>query len=260
MTTNGSVLSRRDASLPGSISAGSLSNVTWLGNIDEPWRTGNVSNTSYATIDAQLFRSGIATLGGGDIVVKSGANISDLFAIATDSMVTANATPATGAATRVLMTFGSGNVSLSAGADILGGRVDVASGEANVIAGRDIASAGMISALAVGGNKSSFNNLLTLRISDATANISAGGDIAMQGVASLGPVDFATGTSTAANNALNARGLYSERSALNVVSDGSITVANFDDSLLTSSNAANQFDQECRLPPAPSLRRHSRAT
>ncbi|MEJ1970169.1 MAG: filamentous hemagglutinin family protein [Rhizomicrobium sp.] len=229
VTAGGDVLGRRDAGV-GAALADHLSSAAWAGGSDEPWRTGAVGGNTWARIDPQLYRSGVGALGGGDIAIRAGGDVSDLTVTATDSLTTANVTGG-GNATKALMTFGRGDVNIVAGRDILGGLVDVASGAGFIAANGGILSAGINPIPTALG----LNNLLRLHLSDATIDIASGGAIAIQGVSALGPMQAATTSvnSAAALSNLNAAAFYSQNAALSIVADGTVTVPNKDDSLLT---------------------------
>ncbi|WP_213737826.1 filamentous haemagglutinin family protein [Bradyrhizobium sp. dw_411] len=233
VTTGGDVLGRRDASLGNAISFLG-SNFTWIGSPDEPWRSGSVGNTTSGLLDAQLFKGGIGALGGGDVAIRAGRNLSDLTVVASNSMVTANVTDGntTGQA---LMTFGRGDVTITAGSDLLGGSVDIASGVGFITAGGDFASAGLIKAFNASNRQFSSDNLLRLQIADATVTLDAGGTATIEGISAFGPIQRVPSTpgSPQALSNLNASGFYSENAALSVVANGSVLVANKDDSLLT---------------------------
>jgi hypothetical protein len=228
-----SVLGRRDDWLTESIGQGISLPPNWVGPVDEPWRTGGVGAQTSAAIDPQLFTEGIATLGGGDIIVTAGVNVSDLSVAATDSMVTATAVGAT-RTTAALAVFGGGNVHISAGMDILGGQVDVASGEGLLNAGHDIASAGSFINVDVLGSGSAqpIDNLLTLRLTDATIQVSANGSIDMQGITSLGVRQQNLNTQQQLSNRDDAFGLYSPRAGVDLLANGDVTVVNDPDNTI----------------------------
>ncbi len=77
-----------------------------------------------------------------------------------------------------------------------------------------------------------LDNLLRIRLSDASVDVEASGTLDMQGVASLGVLQNGLTSASFTSNS-NARGLYSDHAALNLLADGSVTVANDDDNLLT---------------------------
>jgi hypothetical protein len=115
----------------------------WFGSPDQQWRLGTIGNASAVWIDPQLFSEGVGALGGGDVTVRAGRDVSDLTVVSDTSVATANVSPGGDAeASLALWTFGSGNVTVDAGRDILGGRFDIASGLGDIEAGRDIASEG----------------------------------------------------------------------------------------------------------------------
>ena len=177
------VLGRRDLARS-TIAEGSNPNVsiykTFMADY-EPWRQGHVGQDAAIRINASGFYDGVGALAGGDVTVEAGRDVSDLTTVATTSVASA-ATSGGGSATKALLTFGSGDVVVTAGRDVLGGRVDVASGEGVVSAARSVASAGNIS-------NNAFNvveNALRLRLSDATIDVSAGRGVDLQGLAALG--------------------------------------------------------------------------
>src|SRR5262249_51824346 len=106
-------------------------------------------------------------------------------------------------------------------------------------AGHDIAKLGQVTPiLADRSTGGTIDNLLRLRISDATVDVSAGRDMSVQGVAALGVLQpAATQSDSLATSDLNALGLYSAHAALDLTANGSIAVANGNDNLLTGANA-----------------------
>jgi hypothetical protein len=187
-----------------------------------------VGGNTFAAINPQLFTEGIGALGGGDIIVSAARNVSDISVIATDPLLTARATGSV-ASTKALATFGRGNVTIVAGNDILGGRVDVASGAGLIEAAGNIAAAGSVAGQPVPAN------LLRLHISDATVDVAANDSVTLQGVSALGPRHFvsssASGDTVLSN--LNASTFYSSHAALEVIANGDITIPNQDDGILT---------------------------
>ncbi|NVO13521.1 MAG: filamentous hemagglutinin family protein [Rhodoplanes sp.] len=221
------VLGRRDAWLQ--VSGG----LAWTGSNAEPWRIGATGANTYAAINPQVFTGGVATLGGGNIAITAGRSVSDLAVVATDSLATATATGA-GVSTKAIAAFGGGDVTIAAGGNIFGGRVDVASGAGLITAGGDITANGRIP------SNLGLLNLLRLYMSDATIDIEAGGSLTLQGVAALGPKKFESNSAdnTVIMNNLAASTFYSDRAALSLAANGSVTVTNRDDYLLTYSAGA----------------------
>jgi filamentous hemagglutinin family protein len=201
----------------------------WVGSGDQPWRTGAIDGsaaggfTVEARINPQLFNEGVGTLGGGNIAVNAGRDISDLSTISTASLTTATATGANDSpAGTALVTLGGGSVQLFAGDNILGGRLDVASGAASVSAGGSVESAG-----AILENNTSVANTLRVRLTDATVSIDAGGDVTLQGVAALGLYGEEPVGVSATLTDINSNGFYSANAGVSIVADGSAAMANF---------------------------------
>ena len=190
----------------------------WIGSGDQPWRVGSIGQTVNATIDPQLFDEGVGTLGGGDISVSAGRDVADLSVVATDSLATTTAGGAT-----ILTKFGGGDISISAGRDILGGRLDVAAGQATLVAQGALATAGVLFPL--GPNGIRFDNSLRVRLRDGAVNILAGGPVALQGIGALGI------TTSAANYNI----FYATGASVSIVTDGAVNVANSASELLTHS-------------------------
>jgi filamentous hemagglutinin family protein len=232
LTAQGSVLGRRDLSLGtllgnvgsrpqwlGSVGAPSASSLAALSN-DQPWRINSVTqDATTASANPQLFRTGVGALGGGNVLIEAGGSVSDILAVADTSLITAVATPSGGAATRVLVTLGGGNVAFRAGRDILAARVDVARGTALLSAGGRIGSLPLLMGYSTFQYRDPDNVLRSvtvpaladsetqIRIDDTSVDLIAGGDITIQGIR---PLD----------------GFYSDYSALNLVANGSITITN----------------------------------
>ena len=134
---------------------------SWIGTSDQLWRSGVIGNATDVRIDPQLFQEGVGALGGGDIRITAGRDVSDLSVVDDTTMTTANVSG--GASTLALWTFGGGNIFVDAGRDLLGGRIDIGSGIATIDAGRDVASAGTI-ATTFGDQPQTQENELRIRI------------------------------------------------------------------------------------------------
>ncbi len=232
------VLGRRDRALQWTATG---PRIAAAGSSDQPWRIGSIGDATFAAINPQLFREGLAVLGGGNLVIAAGRDVSDISTIVDTSMVTATALPDGSTSTRALLSFGGGNLMLDAGRDILGGRIDVASGTAKLDAGRHVADA--VSIITGVKNETYYDtgnvqriryvyNLLAdqlrLRVADATIGIAAGGSITLQGIAALGGSPLSAGNSTpAVRTAIdNIYGFYSPYSGLDLLSNGGITITN----------------------------------
>ncbi len=204
-------------------------------------------------IDPQLFREGLGALGGGNVTVTAGRDVSDITTATDASVVYGTATPSSGLTTGMAARYGGGNVAITAGRDILGGRVDVMSGAATLSAGGDIGDA---TALNYGLKSTEFHgpsepsgglivNLpfvrrdqLSIEIDDATVDLSARGSITLQDVTALGGGGPNQQTILAGSNPISTGlvtvwqstgiGTYSAYSGLNLVANGNITITNND--------------------------------
>ncbi len=189
---------------------------------DQPWRITNMTSNGQvnAAINTQLFWEGVGALGGGNVSVEAGGIVSDLTATTQTSLATSTATTPGEDATNVLLTWGGGNVAIHAGGDILANRIDVGSGTASVVAGGDIGNAAAIllgkgtrtyfdldGVIRTGTPPTFLDNETRVRIDDAVVDLRAGGDLQIAGIKQLD-------------------GYYSDRSALNLTADGSVTVTN----------------------------------
>ncbi|MFZ4689694.1 MAG: filamentous hemagglutinin family protein [Polymorphobacter sp.] len=165
-------------------------------------------------INAQLFSTGVGALGGGSVLIDAGRNISELT-VASDTSVTtglvSNPRQPTQPAALTLISFGGGNVEMRAGRDVLGAQVDVASGALTIKAGNAVASAG---ALRLAGTTSSpiaplEQNLLRVRLADATASISAIKTVTIGGIAST-----------------DGEGFYARTSGVSILTNGDALITN----------------------------------
>ncbi|HZZ90768.1 MAG TPA: filamentous hemagglutinin family protein [Caulobacteraceae bacterium] len=237
VTAGGDVLGRRDVWLEARLGlngGGAPLGFGWIGNGDQAWRTGVVGPATDLRIDPQLFQEGLGTLGGGDITVKAGGDVSDLSVVSATSVATAQVSSGGAALNgQALVTFGGGDVTIQARGALLGGRIDVGSGAASIAAGQQIAADGLTPEIGLIG--ATMPNALALRLSDATVSISAGGDVLLQGIRSLG-VRGADGD-IAAN--LDSMGFYSANARVSIIADGSVTIENSGLGLLTQNTRAN---------------------
>ena len=218
---------------------------TWIGESDQPWRVGEVGSITNILINPQLFSAGVGTLGGGNVNVTAGLDISDLSIVADTSATTASVSSASNVfSTKALWQFGGGNVTVNAGRNILGGLIDVASGVADISAGANIMSDGTYQTLTNIGSIATVVNDLRLRVSNAFANLTALGTVELEGIASLG---VQQGPQEIQNN-LDARGFYSASAGVAITADGSVTIDNRGSDVLTASSAATLGTQSAVYP------------
>jgi len=234
LDAGGDVLGRRNTLLESELGGVGLSptasqTYSWIGSGVLPWRTGVIGAVVEARINPQLFNEGVGTLAGGDISITAGGNVSDLSIVSADSLTTGLATPSTkgGSQGAALVALGGGAVSVFAAGDILGGRLDVASGEASLTAEGSVASAGTIEEFNQGQALPVANTLRVL-LSDATVQITAGGSASLQGVGALG-VDAGD---------INSRGYYSPAAGLSILANGPVAIANLGGDVATGADAS----------------------
>lgn len=167
ITSGGDVIGRRDL---------------WGEIYGTDWRIGQVGLITQIVSTPEYFTSGLATLAGGNIHVRARQNVSDLTIASASNVFTADYRNA-----GTLFALSSGNLSVDAGGDVLGGRVSLASGVGNITAGGAIATAGTVndrnSIITVAIDK---RNLLNIRLNDATLSIGARGQVDIGGVSAFG--------------------------------------------------------------------------
>jgi filamentous hemagglutinin family protein len=177
------VLGRRDiwsefflgeGRLAGQVETSSAGTDIGLGS--QRWRTGIVGLDTEIGIAPRYFSSGVGALGGGDVTIDAGRDISEL-SVAIDSSVTTAPT----SAGVTMLTFGGGELAVSAGRDILAGRYDVATGAGTIHADRDIAGFGTEP---IPG--STIAQYMRVRLTDAVVDVSAGGAATLATVSALG--------------------------------------------------------------------------
>jgi filamentous hemagglutinin family protein len=253
LTAGRDVLGRRDTQLEselGGVGPNSVSGqFSWIGSGAQPWMTGSIgspqSSAVNALINPQLFREGVGTLGGGDITVTAARDISDLSVVATSALTTGGAANSGGTVQpfNALVTLGGGNIVIM-GRNILGGRVDAASGQVNITAYGNIEGDGTVTEGPLGFAVTE-DNLLRLRLTDATVDITAHGSVDIQGIGALG-VGLADLSQNQTN--LDAQGFYSADAAVSILADGPVTVANSGADLVTTSSQATNLTQSIVYP------------
>ncbi|MDF0491401.1 filamentous hemagglutinin family protein [Sphingomonas sp. H39-1-10] len=179
------VLGRRDAwtQLTGTVGQGyngASSNTSTgaeltAGQQTQAWRVGTIGVDTEIGLSADYFTSGVGALAGGDVTIDAGRDVSELT-VALGATVTTNESDAG----NVMLTFGSGDLALTTGRDILAGQIDIASGAANIIAGRDIATYGY-EPIAI-----ETPQYLRVRLADAVVDVSANGSARIASVSALG--------------------------------------------------------------------------
>jgi filamentous hemagglutinin family protein len=241
VTAGRDVLGRRDVWLETTTTTATangnflIADYAWIGNGDQPWRSGAVNQITDIRLDPQLFQEGLGALAGGNVTVSAGRDVSDISTIDTASVATAqittSATSGAPSSGQALMTFGGGDVNITATGDLLGGRLYVSSGQGQAVVGGDIASAGQI-----GQPSAKFSDTLVLRLSDATIDLQAGGSAELQGITALGVVH----DPSQAQSNLDAAGFYSPDAGVSIVANGSVKVDNLGANVLAANNLADK--------------------
>lgn len=131
-----------------------------------------------------LFRQGVGALGGGDVTVRAGGNVSNLSASTPTQGRMASSTPDESQ----LVKTGGGNVTVEAGADVMGGQYFADNGDVRVVAGGQVGSGQTVLGRAV---------YPILALGDGRATVRANGDANVHAVLnptllvqSYGPTDL----------------------------------------------------------------------
>jgi filamentous hemagglutinin family protein len=253
LAAGGDILGRRDTQLEtelggvGTAGANVVQSYSWIGGGAQSWRTGVIGAVVNALIDPQLFQEGVGALAGGNIGVTAGGSVSDISLVSTASLTTAGVSGGggSGPAAGALVTLGGGDINVVAGRDLLGGRVDVASGQAELTAFGSVASAGQVAESNGPGAFVMVDNTLRLRLTDATVDIRAGGGVTLQGVAALG---VGTSDSSQVQANLDAEGFYAPEAAVSIVANGAVSIANAGIDVVTAANSATDETQSAVYP------------
>ncbi len=248
LTAGRDVLGRRDTQLEselGGVGPNSVSGqFSWIGSGAQPWMTGSIGSIVNALVNPQLFREGVGTLGGGDITVTAARRISDLSIVAPSTLTTGEAADSGGQQqSSALVTLGGGDITIT-GREILGGRVDAASGQVDITAYGDIEGYGTVTE-GPPGFAVTVDNLLRLRLTDATVDITSHGGVDIQGIGALG-VGVADLSQDQAN--LDAQGFYSADASVSILAGGPVTIANSGADLVTTSSQATNLTQSIVYP------------
>jgi filamentous hemagglutinin family protein len=181
-----------------------------VGTSDQRWRVGEMGLDdpldSYIRINAQQFTSGVGTLGGGDIQLVAGGDLTELTVALDTTMVTSTVGDSFGQ-----MLFGGGNLDVRVGHNLNGGRFDISTGLANFSVAGSIGASPMLTT----------NALPEIRITDTVVTIQAGGSVSLGSVSALGVKS--SDTETASD--INALGYYTGTSAISIVADGTVSIA-----------------------------------
>lgn len=233
---NGSLLSPslRDVSVGGNIPT-----VSGANSPTQRWRYGFATNSNtIAAIAPNFFTSGVGALGGGDVSIHAGRDVSDLTVALNNSLVTGAVD-----GIQTLVTLGSGDLAIVTGRNLNGGQFDIASGVAKAQIGGNVDAAGTTASL--GSFQLDDRNLLRVRIADATFDLTAKGSVAIGGLGALG----VSGTQLTTAQLSNV-GFFSSIAGARVTGSGDVAiVGNRPDQILTVTNGVFGFV----LPPSLAL-------
>ena len=169
------------SSSPRAVTVGGLVPSTFGANSPtQRWRYGQTANTNtFAAIAPNFFTSGVGALGGGDVTLRAGRDVTDLTIALNNSLVTGSTD-----SIQTLVTLGAGDLALAAGRNLNGGQFDIASGSAFARVGGNVDAAGTTSTL--GSFQADNRNLLRIRVADATFDLTAKGSVTVAGLGALG--------------------------------------------------------------------------
>lgn len=233
---NGSLLSPslRDVSIGGSVPTSFGAN-----SPNQRWRYGFATNTNtIAAIAPNFFTSGVGALGGGDVSIHAGRDLSDLTIALNNSLVTGSVE-----GTQTLVTLGGGDLSIVTGRNINGGQFDIASGSGFARVGGNVDAAGTTATL--GSFQLDDRNLLRVRIADATFDLSANGSVTIGGLGALG----VSGTQLQTAQLSNV-GFFSSIAGARLTGSGDVTIVGnrVDQTLTVINNVSGMV-----LPPSLAL-------
>ncbi len=267
LTAGGDVLGRRDA-----YDESIFTDLTapFAGTSDQPWRSGSLGTYNNNTgavidnaappvnllVDPQLFLEGLGALGGGDVTVRAGGNVSDLTIVSDTSITTGAASGGVLAGQQFnqgQITFGGGNVTVAAAGNLLGSRIDVASGQGNIAAGGSIETAGSVKTSMMeggigGASGDAIDNTLRLRLTDATIDLTAHGDATLEGIRSLGVTNLGGTGGWAVSNGYAAN-FYSPNAGVSIVADGSVALQQTGDAVPYAETSVEMTKQKLAVLP-----------
>jgi filamentous hemagglutinin family protein len=210
-----------------------------VGQFTQRWRTGDIGPDSEAGLLPRYF-NGVGALSGGDVTIRAGRDVRELT-VALDAGITTT----TASAAPTLLTLGRGDLLLTAGRDILAGRVDVASGAARIEAGRDIAAFGT-EPLATAA---ALPQYMRVRLADARVAMRAGGAATLASVSALG-VDAAEGQSA------GSAGFFSPSAAFALSANEAATIVQTPTALDLRGSPLREYGQQAAFQ-APDVSRPS---
>jgi filamentous hemagglutinin family protein len=171
---------------------------------------GNGADTSW-WVRPDLFQQGIAALGGGNVSIQAGGNITNVSASSATNAQFVKTLDAQGNEVRTSLVNGGGDVSVSARGNLVNGVYYVGRGQLDLQAGDSIPGPAD-AAQAPGANG------VVIALQDASATVTAKNNVKVQ--TAFNPTLWVQGTTLASNQVANSTffNTYAEDSALNVTS------------------------------------------
>ena len=192
-------------------------------------RQGDSGTTNRATgwtVAHEYFEQGVAALGGGEVIIDAAHDIRNL---SVSSVAIGRQVGGSTAALSNVKMVGGGDISVSAGRDILGGVYYVGKGQGEIVAGRNVGSARLAS------NGIGAPPLFpVLALQDSQITVTAGGALDLGGAVNptfipQGTVQKATANAARFNSYFFS---YSDKSAVNLVAvSGDVTIHNAGNSI-----------------------------
>ncbi|WP_293882149.1 filamentous haemagglutinin family protein [Sphingomonas sp.] len=187
---------------------------TGVGTSAQAWRTGSIGQFTELGISPQYFSSGVGALAGGNVSISAGNDVSNLT-VALDTSLTTVTTEAF-AKSNALITYGSGNLTMNVGHDLVAGTFDITSGQARVNIGNALTEVPSVF-YPISGKTSPLRDA-NFRLENATVVVRARSD-----VTNIGAAGLARGSSVEQSALGSTAGLFSAITAFDVASFGKIT-------------------------------------
>ncbi len=215
--------------------AGNITGVATTQSVNQ-WllrQGGNGADTSW-WVRPDLFQQGIAALGGGNVSIQAGGNITNVSASSATNAQFVKTLDAQGNEVRTSLVNGGGNVSVSAGRNLVNGVYYVGRGQLDLQAGDSIPGPAD-AAQAPGANG------VVIALQDASATVTAKNNVKVQ--TAFNPTLWVQGALTASNQIANSTffNTYADDAALNVTSlSGNVEVGQSNRTSISSAGFSSQ--------------------
>jgi filamentous hemagglutinin len=215
--------------------AGNITGVATTQSVNQ-WllrQGGNGADTSW-WVRPDLFQQGIAALGGGNVSIQAGGNITNVSASSATNAQFVKTLDAQGNEVRTSLVNGGGDVSVSAGRNLVNGVYYVGRGQLDIQAGDSIPGPAD-AAQAPGANG------VVIALQDASATVTAKNNVKVQ--TAFNPTLWVQGALTASNQIANSTffNTYADDAALNVTSlSGNVEVGQSNRTSISSAGFSSQ--------------------